>query len=389
MTVPYAARAASIEPFLAMEVMERALALEAQGARVIHLEIGEPDAPPPPAAVAACQRALAEGETHYTDSRGLPELRAAIAQEKARRAGVPVDPERVLVTSGTSPAMLLVFGLLVAPGDEVLIPTPHYPCYPNFVRFCGGVPVFVPTDPQAGFQVDPDAVRRALTPRTRAIVVGSPANPTGAVQDAARLAALGRLGPALVCDEIYDGLLFDGARAASALAAGAPAYVLDGFSKRYAMTGFRLGFVIAPDARALRVLQVMQQNLFISASHFVQRAGVAALAEGEPTRAAMVAAYTRRREILIDGLRRLGLEVPAPPRGAFYVFADARRFGGDSRRLAFDLLARAHVAVTPGVDFGAAGEGWLRFSLSAPDAAIEEALARIGRVLAPGAAAAP
>lgn len=381
MSARRAARAAALSPFLAMEVLERAQALERAGARVIHLEIGEPDAPPPPAAVAACARALAAGETRYTDSRGLPELRAAIAAYESARSGAPVDPRHVLVTSGTSPAMLLVFGLLVEAGGEVLIPTPHYPCYPNFVRFCGGTPVFVPTSAAEGWRVDAGAVRRALTPRTRAIVVGSPANPTGAVQDEATLRALGALGVPLVADELYDGLVFDGARAPSALACCEGAFVLDGFSKRYAMTGFRLGHVIAPDDDALRALQVMQQNLFISASEFAQRAGIAALAAGEPTRQAMVAAYQRRRGLLVEGLRALGFGVPAPPRGAFYVFADARAFGADSRRLAFDLLERAHVAVTPGIDFGAAGEGWLRFTLSAPDAAIEEALARIAGVL--------
>jgi aspartate/methionine/tyrosine aminotransferase len=240
----------------------------------------------------------------------------------------------------------------------------------------------VPTAAADGWRVDADAVRRALSGRTRAIVVGSPANPTGAIQDLAALRALAELGVPLVSDEIYDGLVFDGASAASALAASDDVFVLDGFSKRYAMTGFRLGFAIAPPG-ALRPLQVMQQNLFISANHFVQRAGIAALAHGEATRAAMVAAYTRRRSLLVDGLRKLGFEVPAPPRGAFYVFADARAFGADSRRLAFDLLERAHVAVTPGVDFGSAAEGWLRFSLSAPDAAIEEALARLARALRP------
>jgi len=377
-------RAAAIEPFLAMEVMERAFELEAAGARVIHLEIGEPDMAPPREAVEACRQALVAGETHYTDSRGLPELREAIAAEKGRRAGAPVDPAHVLVTSGTSPAMLLVFALLLEPGDEVVIPTPHYPCYPNFVRFCGGVPRFVPGDPADGWQIDADAVRRAIGPRTRAIVLGTPANPTGAVQEAERLRALAALGPPLVSDEIYDGLLFEVPNAPSALACADGAFVLDGFSKRYAMTGFRLGWVIAPDPTSLRALQVMQQNLFISANHFVQRAGVAALAHGEPTRLAMVEAYRRRRGLLVEGLRKLGFGVPAPPRGAFYVFADARSFSRDSRRLAFDLLERAHVAVTPGVDFGAAGEGWLRFSLSAPDAAIAEALERLGRALVSG-----
>jgi aspartate/methionine/tyrosine aminotransferase len=274
-----------------------------------------------------------------------------------------------------------VFGLLVEPGAEVLIPTPHYPCYPNFVRFCGGVPVLVPTHAANGFQIDVDAVRRAITPRTAALIFGSPANPTGAVQRAETLAALAQLGVPLVSDEIYDGLVFDGGSAPSALAASEDVFVLDGFSKRYAMTGFRLGFAIVPSA-ALRPLQVMQQNLFISCNHFVQRAGVAALAHGEPTRRAMLEAYTRRRERLIDGLRSIGFEIPVPPAGAFYVFGDARRFRADSRALAFDLLERAHVAATPGVDFGAAGEGFLRFSLSAPDAQIETALERLAKALA-------
>jgi aspartate/methionine/tyrosine aminotransferase len=380
MKVPLAARAECIEPFLAMEVMERAFELERSGASVIHLEIGEPDFPPPPEAVKACTRALREGKTHYTDSRGLAELREAIAVDKSRRTGVSVHPERVLVTNGTSPAMLLVFGLLVGPGDEVVIPTPHYPCYPNFVRFCGGAPVFVPTDPTAEWRIDVDATRAAITPRTRALVVSSPANPTGAVQDADTVRALAALDLPLVSDEIYDGLVYDGATVTSALTVADEAFVLDGFSKRYAMTGFRLGYVIAP-RWALRALQVMQQNLFISANHFVQRAGIAALAHGAQTVANMQQAYARRRRLLVEGLRKLGFSVLAPPRGAFYVFADGRSFCSDSRALAFELLERAHVAVTPGVDFGQAGEGWLRFSCSAPDAQIEEALDRIGRVL--------
>ncbi len=271
-----------IEPFLAMEVLERATEMERAGAEILHLEIGEPDFPAPPAAVEAARVALAAGETRYTDSRGLFALRAAIADDKSKRTGVRVDPEQVLVTSGTSPALLLVFSLLLEPGDEVIVPAPHYPCYPNFVRFCGGVPVGVPCDPAAGWTIDPDAVRRALSPRTRAIVLGSPANPTTAVQPREVMAALAALGLPLVSDEVYDGLVYDGAHATSALevAGGANVYVLDGFSKRSAMTGFRLGYAIAPKA-AQRPLQILAQNLFISASEFVQHAGLAALAHGE------------------------------------------------------------------------------------------------------------
>jgi aspartate/methionine/tyrosine aminotransferase len=376
----FARRALEVAPFLAMEVMERAFAMERAGARVLHLEVGEPDFPPPPAAIEACARALRAGETRYTDSRGLPELREAIARDCAKRCGAQVDPERVLVTSGTSPAMLMVFQLLVEPGGEVVIGTPHYPCYPNFVRVCGGTPVFVPTDPEQGYALDPDAVRAALSPRTRALVVSSPANPTGAVQPEAALRALAGLGVPLVSDEIYDGLVYDDTRVTSALELGDEAFVLDGFSKRYAMTGFRLGWVVAPPA-AVRPLRTLQQNLFISANRFVQHAGLAALEHGAETLAAMRRAYRRRRDLLIGGLRELGFGIPRLPAGAFYAFADARAFDTDSRRLAFALLERAQVGTAPGIDFGAAGEGWLRFCYAASEATIEEALARLRAAL--------
>jgi aspartate/methionine/tyrosine aminotransferase len=380
MPLRFARRVSECQPFLAMEIMERARELERGGKSVLHLELGEPDFAPPPAAVAACQAALALGETRYTDSRGLPELREAIASDLTRRAGVSIAAERVLVTSGTSPAWLLALSLLVEPGDEVLLGTPHYPCYPNFIRQLGGVPVFVPTRAESGWQLDPEAVAAARTPRTRAIVVASPANPTGAVESAETLRALAALGLPLLSDEIYDGLLYDGARVTSALAVSEQAFALDGFSKRYAMTGFRLGWVAAP-REALRALQVLQQNLFISANHFVQRAGIAALRQGAETPRAMCAAYARRRDRLADGLRRIGFELPRLPRGAFYLFADARRFTSDSLAFARALLERAGVAVTPGIDFGATGEGWLRFCYAAPEAVLDEALARIERTL--------
>jgi aspartate/methionine/tyrosine aminotransferase len=376
----FSARARAIEPFLAMEVMERGFALEREGVRVLHLEIGEPDFAPPPAAVEACVRALEQGETRYTDSRGLPELREAIAADCLRRFGADVSPDRILVTSGTSPAMLLVFSLLVESGGEVILGTPHYPCYPNFIRFCGGKPVFVPTDPERGYALDVEAVRAATTAATRAVVVCSPANPTGAIQSAETLHEIASLGLPLVSDEIYDGLVYDGAQVTSALTIGAEAYVLDGFSKRYAMTGFRLGWVVAPE-RATRTLQVLHQNLFISANRFVQRAGLAALRHGEGTLDAMRRAYARRRDLLLKGLVELGFRVPVTPCGAFYVFADARRFGDDSRQLAFELLERAGVGTAPGIDFGAAGEGYLRFCYAASEETIEEALERLAGAL--------
>lgn len=363
-----------------MEVLERAAELERDGISVAHLEIGEPEFPPPEAANRAVTRALALDDTNYTDSRGLWELRLAIAADLDRRFAVSVDPERVLVTQGTSGAMTLVFACLVDPGDEVILPTPHYPCYPNFVRFCGGVPVFVETEAAAGWHIDPERVRAAITPRTKAIVVGSPANPTGAVQPPEVMEALAGLGPVLVSDEIYDGLLYDGARTTSALSVAPEAFVLDGFSKRYAMTGFRLGWVVAPEA-AMRRLQILQQNLFISASSFVQHAGIAALSEGAEMSASLLDACADRRRLLVDGLRELGFGIEHEPEGAFYVLADARPFGEDSRALAFELLEQAHVGCTPGIDFGEAAEGRLRFCYALARETIETALDRMAPLL--------
>ena len=375
-----ARRTTEMRPFLAMEVMERAFEMERAGENVIHLEIGEPDFPAHPAAANACIHAIESGETHYTDSRGLSALREAIADDHRRRFGVDVEPERIIVSNGTSPAMLLVFSLLVGEGDEVVLATPHYPCYPNFIRMSGGVPVLVPTDPAAGYAMDVEAVRRALTPRTRAIVVSSPANPTGAVQSEETLRGLASLGIPIISDEIYDGLLYDGAKVTSALQISDDAYVLDGFSKRYAMTGYRLGYAIVP-LESVRAIQVMQQNLFISANCFVQHAGVAVLRDQGDALEEMLAAYTRRRRLLIDGLRELGFRLPVEPKGAFYVFADARAFDSDSLWLAFALLERAKVGTTPGIDFGESGEGWLRFAYANSEAAIEAALERLAAVL--------
>jgi aspartate/methionine/tyrosine aminotransferase len=380
MAARWSPRVRDLTPFLAMEVMERAHEMERAGADVVHLGVGEPGVAPPAAAVEACVAALRQGETRYTDSRGLPELREAVAVVHAERSGTPVAADQVLVTSGTSPAMLMVFALLAGPGDQVVLGTPHYPCYPNFLRFCGAEPVFVETGPGDDWQLDPAAVRAALSPRTRAVVIGSPANPTGAVQEAATVDALAALGVPLVSDEIYAGLTYDGEEVSSPLGRAETTFVLDGFSKRYAMTGFRLGYAVVP-REALRPLQVMQQNLFISANRFVQHAGVAALRQGGPMVRELRALLDTRRKRLVEGLRELGFGIERPPRGAFSVLADARRFGSDSLQLAYDILERARVACVPGIDFGEAGEGFLRFSYAASDDALEEGLRRLGEAL--------
>ena len=376
----YSARMESVAPFLAMEVMERGMEMARAGLDVLQLGVGEPGFPPPPEVAEAVAAAVAAGDTHYTDSRGLYALREAIAADCERRRGAAISPEQIVVTSGTSPALLMVASLLLDPGDELILPTPHYPCYPNMVALCGGRPVLVPTSPDDGYVIDVDRVRAAITPRTRGILLASPANPTGAVQPPEVVRGLAGLGVPILSDEVYDGLLYDGAVATSPLGMTDHCFVFDGFSKRYAMTGFRLGYVIAPKP-AMRKLVSLQQNLFISASHFVQTAGLTALEAGEPHRRMMVAEYDRRRRVLVDGVRRLGLAVPVTPTGAFYVLADARHLGRDSLRLAFEILDRTQVALGPGRDFGAIAEGFLRFSFAAAFDDIEAALERLAEGL--------
>ncbi len=367
-------------PFLAMEIMERGLQLAREGADVVQLAVGDPDFEPPPEVVAEAVRALQAGDTHYTASQGLPALRTAIARDCSARRGVEIAPEQVMVTSGTSPALHMVLRLLLDPGDEAIVPAPYYPCYPNMILACDARPVYVPTYAEEGFALDAERVRRAITPRTRCILLASPGNPTGAVQPAAAVEALCALGLPIVSDEIYDGLLFEGAEVCSPLRFSRECFVLDGFSKRYAMTGFRLGYAIAPEG-ALRALQSLQQNLHISASSFAQRAGVAALACGAPHLESMRQHYARRRAKLLAGVRALGFELTHAPQGAFYLLAGARRLGSDSLLIARELLERTHVAVAPGRDFGAIAEGCLRFSYATSEARIDEGLARLRGVL--------
>jgi aspartate/methionine/tyrosine aminotransferase len=305
-------------------------------------------------------RAVKDGQTGYTHSLGILPLREAIAEHYFAHYGVQVSPDRILVTAGTSPAMWLVCSMLLEAGDEVILSDPHYACYPNFIKFCGGRTVCVDIAEEDGFQFRPEEVRGRITPRTKAILINSPANPTGTLLSAERMRALAELGPLVLSDEIYHGLVYEG-REHSILEFTDRAVVFNGFSKAFAMTGWRLGYVIVPP-EMVRPLQKMHQNFFISANAFVQAAGVAALREGLPETARMRAIYDQRRGFLVPALRALGFGVQAEPTGAFYVFANARRFHADSRAFAFDLLERAKVCVAPGIGFGRNGEGYLRFS---------------------------
>ncbi len=373
-------RAESIRPFVVMDVVARAKELEAQGRDIVRLEIGDPDFPTPGVIVKAAEAAMDAGETGYTQSLGLPDLRDAIAAHMHDTYGAMVDAGDIVVTQGTSPAMLLLFGSLLDPGDEVIMADPCYPAYPNYVAFLGGVPVPVRVRAEDGFRFRIEDVEAAITPRTKAVMVNSPSNPTGGVLSAEDLAALAALadrhGLWLVSDEIYHGLQFEGP-SHTVLEFTDRAFVLNGFSKAYAMTGWRLGYMIAP-RQFVRPAEKIQQNFFLCANHFVQVAGTTALLHAGEDVARMRAVYDERRRYLVPALREIGLGVATEPLGAFYVFADARAWGADSVALAGRLLEEAGVAVAPGADFGPGGEGFLRFSYATSLERLREGVARLG-----------
>jgi aspartate/methionine/tyrosine aminotransferase len=373
-------RSQVIEPFLAVEIFQRAQELEREGKDVIHLEFGEPDFDTPPVVREAAEKALKDGRTRYAHSLGILPLREAIADHYQARYGVTVSPDQILVTAGTSPAMLLLFSTLLDTGDEVLLTDPRYAVYPNLIRYPGGTCVDAPTWETDGFQCRPAEFAARVTSRTKAVLINSPANPTGAVMTAASLRETAGLGPWVISDEIYHGLTYEGAEH-TMLEFTDHAFVLNGFSKAYAMTGWRVGYLIAP-REYMRALQVAHGNFFISSNEFVQWAALAALTEAADDALRFRQIFDQRRWVMVSGLRRIGLGVSVAPTGAFYVLANARRFGTDSKALAFDILEHAHVGVTPGVDFGSRAEGYLRFSYANSLERIEEAVDRIGRYLA-------
>lgn len=352
--------AQQISPFIVMEVLERAQQLERLGEHIIHLEVGEPDFDTPAKIKAAARAALERGETHYTHSLGIPALREAIASYYSRQYRITVQADQVIVTAGTSPGLLLALSVLLNPGDEVICANPSYACYKNFIAYLNAKINCVPVHEDDGFQYRPEEIRRKMNPKTKAILINSPSNPTGTVLSAAVMEQIAGLGLMVISDEIYHGLVY-GDCAHSILEFTSNAIVLNGFSKLFAMTGWRLGYLIVPQA-LVRPIQKLQQNFFISANAFVQWAGVTALSEPLPEIQRMVATYDERRKFLIQRLREIGFKILVEPTGAFYVFANAQKFSGHSYQFAFELLENARVAVTPGIDFGSNGEGFLRFS---------------------------
>jgi aspartate/methionine/tyrosine aminotransferase len=373
------ARAQAVRPFVVMDVVARAKQLEAAGRDIVRMDVGDPDFATPSVVTQAAEAAMEGGDTGYTQSLGLPDLRDAVAARFASKYRVTVDAADIVVTQGTSPAMLLLFGSLLDPGDEVIIADPCYPAYPNYIAFLGGVPVRVQARASDGFRMRIEEVEAAITPRTRCIMINSPSNPTGTVLPPEDLRALAELaerrGLYIASDEIYHGLDFAGTDH-TILEYTDRAFVLNGFSKLYAMTGWRLGYLVAPRA-FVRPAEVIQQNFFLCANHFVQVAGVTALLKAGPAVEMMRAQYDERRRFLVPALRGLGLGIEVEPTAAFYAFADARLWDTDSLALTYRLLEEAGVAAAPGVDFGPGGEGFLRFSYATSIDRLSEGVERL------------
>lgn len=369
-----------IEPFYVMEVLAKAKALERAGRDIVHLEIGEPDFPTPAPIVARAQAALAAGQTRYTPAEGLPELRALIADHYPLEARP--SAEQIAVVPGSSAALLVACAILLDPGDEVLLADPGYPCNANFVELFGGVVVRMACGSETGYQPTPAMIRDHWTPRTRALLLGSPANPSGAVipheQMAALAAEVRALGGTLIVDEIYHGLVYE-TPVRTALHDGDDIFVVNSFSKFYGMTGWRLGWLVSPAPYRDAVARLCQ-NLFISAPTVAQHAALAAF-EAE-TRAELERRreiFRQRRDFLMPALQALGFEIPLLPGGAFYLYADVSALTADSQSFADELLTGAGVAVTPGRDFGSHRQReHLRVSYAAPSQQLEQAVERLG-----------
>jgi aspartate/methionine/tyrosine aminotransferase len=383
-----ARRAAEITPFEVMDVLSRAHALERAGRRVVHMEIGEPDFTAPGPVVEAGVRALREGRTAYTATLGLPALREAIASHYASSFGVDVPVERVVITAGASGGLLTLAALYFDAGDEVLVPDPGYPGYRHFVRAFEGRARALPVGPAENFQPTAAMVRTAWGPRTKALILGSPSNPTGTVIAKPELHAIATFiaerGGVLIVDEIYQGLCY-GMQPWTAYGMPGDVVIVNSFSKYFCMTGWRLGWVVLPPA-AVRGFEKLAQHLFISAPAAAQYAACEAFSPAsiqvlEERRRE----FARRRDFLLPVLRQAGLQVPAQPHGAFYIYADC---GRNARAYCMELLEKEAVAATPGVDFGANGtDHYVRFAYTRAMADLEEAAARIKRFAASSPAA--
>ncbi len=369
-------------PFLVMEVLDRARELEREGRRIIHMEVGEPDFDTPDVIQEAGVRAIRDGQTHYTHSMGRLELRESIAAWFDRKYGLEISPERIVITMGSSGAMLLTYMAILDPADRVLMTDPHYACYPNFVRACHGESVRLPVSEDEGFQYKIDDVAEEIVCGARALLLNSPANPTGIVTSPSRLKELAEVTAdkvQIISDEIYHGLTYD-KKARSILEFDPDAVVISGFSKLFAMTGWRLGYTILPEYM-VRPVQKLQQNLFISPPDFPQFAAIAALTKADDDIERMRKEYDKRRRLVLKRLEEMGLKVLVEPTGAFYTFFNVSHYTSNVHAFAFEILEKAGVALTPGVDFGPHGEGFLRLSYANSLENLEEGLSRLAAFL--------
>lgn len=380
-----ARRMAEIEPFHVMELLARARELEAQGRSIIHMEIGEADFPTPEPVIRAGIRALEKGGLFYTPTPGLPQLREAIAGYYRSRYGVEVPPSRILVTTGSSAALMLACAALIDPGDEVLLADPGYPANRHFVRVVEGAPRAVPVDAASSYQLTPEHLESNWGPHTAAALVASPSNPTGTLVSTERLSAMAEFvrgkGGTLIVDEIYHGLVYEG-EYTTALAFADDVFVINSFSKYFNMTGWRLGWMVAPEPY-VRELDKLAQNLYLAAPTPSQYAALAAF---EPETLAILERRARefkaRRDYLVPALRKLGFEIPVTPQGAFYIYAGCGGLTKDSFGFARDLLEHAGVAITPGVDFGSnAPERHVRFAYTNSIERLQEGVSRIAKFL--------
>jgi len=370
----------------AFEVLARAKALEAQGRDIIHLEIGEPDFDTPRHIVDAAIQALRDGYTHYTPSAGLPALREAIAEYVSRTRHIPVHPSQVVVTPGGKPIMFFAILALCEEGDEVIYPNPGFPIYESMINFVGATPVPLRLRMDREFSFSADELADLITPRTKLIILNSPANPTGGVLSQADLAAIAALVQdrdlMILSDEIYSRILYDGEFASIASFPGMAerTIILDGFSKTYAMTGWRLGYGVMPTDLATHITKLMtNSNSCTNAA--TQMAGIQALRGPQDDVDRMVAAFRERREVIVDGLNAIPGFRCLKPRGAFYAFPNIEGTGLRSKALEELLLEKAGVATLSGTSFGAYGEGFLRLSYANSVENIRRALERIHDVV--------
>ncbi len=374
------ARLKDIKPFLAMEIMEKAQHLLAKGEDVIRLEVGEPAGNTPDCIKEALIEAVNNNDTGYSQSLGKQELREEIATYYKITYGVDINPSQIVVTAGSSPAMMMAMAVLAERGDQIVISDPYYACYPNFIRFVAAEPLLVPTPEEDAFKLKASHIKNYLNSKVKAILINSPANPTGTVLCDKELNEIANLGPYIISDEIYHGINYTG-KDHTMLEFTDRTIVVSGFSKRNIMTGWRLGYLIAP-LNLIDIIQKIQQNLFICVAPFVQSGGIAALKESPKVLEQRFGSYGERRLYLYDYLKKMNIAPKMLPEGAFYMMANVKEYTDDSLSFALDILDKARVAVTPGIDFGRGAEGYIRISYACSMEELKEGLSRLEKYLA-------